>query len=147
MKHTGRATPPHFFVRRPKQKAKAMSRTAEALAAKRNESPPATRYENPWLAAAAEGGNETGRLLKFVKGEWLAGDDVLKDGTEFVAHIDQLIRGWVKFEDGKVVDRNHLGKVADGFKPPSREELGDTDPKKWAEKDADNRPRDPWSLQ
>ena len=36
---------------------------------------------------------------------------------------------------------------ADGFKPPPREELGDTDPKKWTDKDVDGKKRDPWSEQ
>ena len=121
-----------------------MSRTLEALTVKQN-TPPATQYKNPWLEAAAEGGNETGRLLKFVKGEWVVGDDVLKSGTEFVAHIDQMVRGYVKFADGKVVERR-IGRIADNFKPPSREELGDTHPKSW-EKDADGKSRDPWVQQ
>ena len=122
-----------------------MSRTSEALSVKQKKAP-ATQYKNPWLEVAGEGGNEMGRLLKFVKGGWLDGDDVLKNGTQFVAHIDQLVRGYVKFVDGKVVEPRHIGKVADNYKPPSREELGDTDPKGWG-KDADGKPRDPWVLQ
>src|SRR5262249_12348793 len=66
-------------------------------------------YENPWLEAAAETGNELGRLLKFVKGKYETGDDEVPEGTEYVAHIDQLVRGWVKFEDNKVVEQ-HLAK-------------------------------------
>jgi hypothetical protein len=81
-----------------------------------------------------------------VKGKWQIGDDVVADSSEYVAHIDQLVRGWVRFEDGKVTDRR-VGKVADGFKPQPREELGDNDPKKWKEKDADDNPRDPWVKQ
>ncbi len=52
----------------------------------------------------------------------------------------------MKFEDSKVVDRL-IGKVADGFKPPKREELGDTDRTSWKEKDANGQPRDPWVSQ
>ena len=107
---------------------------------------PATHYENPWLEAAAEGGNDLGKLLKFVKGKWEIGDDVVPGNAEFIAHIDQLARGWIKFEDGKVVDRI-IGKIADGFKPPLREELSDNDSASWREKDADGRPRDPWVIQ
>jgi hypothetical protein len=123
-----------------------MSKTAEALTAQQQYTLPTTHHTNPWLEAAAENGSETGRLLKFVKGEWTTGDDTVADGTEYIAHIDQLIRGWVKFEDGKVTDRV-IGKIADGFKPPQREELSDSDPKQWREKDADGRPRDPWTQQ
>jgi hypothetical protein len=124
---------------------KAMSKTARALTEKQA-TLPITNYENPWLEAAAEGGNELGKLLKFVKSEWLIGNDVIPDGSEYVAYINQLIRGWVRFEDGQVIDRR-LGKVADGFKPQPREELPDSDPANWPDKDADDNPRDPWSLQ
>jgi hypothetical protein len=102
-------------------------------------------YANPYLEAAAEGGNEIGRLLKFVKGEWLIGDDVVPENTEYVAHLDQLLRGRVKFEDGTVVDRKNVGKVANGYKPPLREKLPDTDPSKWEQ--VDGKPSDPWSEQ
>lgn len=104
---------------------------------------------NPWLAVAQEdggGAGNIGKLVKFVKGRWQVGDDVLREGSEYVAHIDQLVRGWVKFAGGKVVDRI-VGKIADGFQPQPRDRLGDTDPKNWPEKDADGRPRDPWTLQ
>ena len=102
-------------------------------------------HENPWLAAAAEAGSDLGKLLKFVKGKWEIGDDAVPDGTEFVAYIDQVVRGWVCFKDSKVVDRI-IGKIADGFRPPPREELPDTDQSKW-EKDAKGEARDPWVLQ
>lgn len=123
-----------------------MSKIKEQLPEKQNETLPATQYENPWLEAAAEGGNELGKLPKFVKGEWTIGDDAVADNAEYVAHIDQAIRGWVKFDDGKVVERI-IGKIADGFKPPRRENLPDNDPANWHEKDADGEPRDPWVAQ
>lgn len=106
---------------------------------------PARSYENPWLEAAAEADNKLGKLLKFVKGKFEIGDDQVPEGTEFVAHINQVIRGWVKFEDGKVTEQR-LGKVADRFRPPSRDELPDTDSGKW-EKDSNGTPRDPWVAQ
>jgi hypothetical protein len=113
---------------------------------KQNKTLPAARYDNPWLEVAAEGSNELGRLLKFVKGRWETGDDAVPEGAEYVAHIDQLVRGWIKFEEGKVVDRV-IGKIADGFKPPQREELSDNDPANWQETDDGGRPRDPWVQQ
>jgi hypothetical protein len=116
-----------------------MSKTNKAVAKQEQQ------YENPWLRVAAESGSDTGPLLKFVKGDWKIGDDVIKDGVEYVAHIDQLITGWVKFEGGKVADRV-IGKVADNFQPPAREELGDNDKTEW-ETDDDGDPRDPWTEQ
>src|SRR5262252_8195709 len=56
---------------------------------------PAAVYDNPWLEAAAEAGSEFGKLLKFNKGEWLIGDDIVPVGTEYIAYIDELARGWV----------------------------------------------------
>ena len=104
---------------------------------------PIVTYENPYLEAAAEGRNEFGKRLKFVKGKYEIGDDEVPLGTEYIAHINQLCRGWVKFVDGMVAER-YIGKIADGFRPQPREELSDADPKKWKEKDADGKPRDPW---
>ena len=106
----------------------------------------AKELNNPWLEAASEDSDDFGRLLKFVKGKWETGDDSVPDGTEFVAHVDQLARGWVRFEDGKVTDRR-IGKVADGFIPPKRDELPDNDPTKWVDKDTSGKPRDPWVVQ
>lgn len=127
---------------------KSMSKTFEVLTEKQKDttSVPATHDENPWLEAASEAGSGLGRLLKFIKGKFESGDDEVPLGTEYVAHVDQMARGWVRFEDGKVVDRN-IGKIADGYKPPQREELPDNDPANWAEKDANGKPRDPWVAQ
>jgi hypothetical protein len=55
------------------------------------------------------------------------------------------MRGYVKFGGGKLVEQR-LGKVAEGFQMPKREELGDTDKTAW-ECDANGNPRDPWALQ
>ena len=123
-----------------------MCRTGEALTQQQQQKALATN-DNPYLEAAAEAGNGIGKLLKFVKGKWLVGDDEVKQGTEYVAYLDQLMRGWVKFEDGKPVGDPIVGKVADGFKPPKREELPDTDSTKWKEKDANGKSRDPWAPQ
>ena len=92
--------------------------------------PPPALDTNPFLEAANEAGSELGLLLKFVKGKYEVGDDEVPLGTQFVAHIDQLARGWIKFIDSQVADRR-IGMVADGYKLPAREELGDTDETRW----------------
>src|SRR6266849_2355463 len=87
----------------------------------------ATRF----LQVAAEAtSNGFGRLVKFNKGRYFVGDDEMPLNREMVAHIDKLVRGWAKFADGKVVETN-VGKVADGFVMPQRNELGDTDQTNW----------------
>lgn len=121
-----------------------MSRMSELIPVKRSNVPASP--SNPYLEAASEAGGELGRLLKFVKGEWQTGDDTLLEGAEFVARIDLAARGWVRFAGGKVTDQI-VGKIADGFRPPARDELADNDPASWIEKDANGRPRDPWVEQ
>jgi hypothetical protein len=79
--------------------------------------------------------------IRFVKTDFFSGD-VKVTGNEYLAHVSQLLRGYVKFDNGGVVERR-LGKVADGFVMPQRSELGDLDESQW-EKDADGKPRDPW---
>src|SRR5271169_7109405 len=108
--------------------------------AKRNENAVASPYANPWLEAEAEVGSDLGKILKFVDGVYKVGEDEVEIGTKFVAQIHQVMRGWVKFENGKPTEKI-LGKLADGFKMPKREELSDVDESLWE----DN--RDPWSEQ
>jgi hypothetical protein len=86
-----------------------------------------------------------GKLLKFTKGKYFVGDDEVSIGREMIAHVTAVARGWVKFADGKMVAQ-HVGKVADGFVVPKREDLGDTDNGKW-ERDPGGLLRDPWSFQ
>jgi len=96
------------------------------------------------LAAVAAQAQEM-RLLKFVKGKWVVGDDEMPVDQTFVAHAHQLAHGWVKFADGKMAEQR-VGIVADGFVLATREELGDTDSGKW-ERDHAGAPRDPWCKQ
>jgi hypothetical protein len=121
-----------------------MSKAQKNLPQKLKATTPTVRYENPWLEAAAEAGSEFGKILKFVKGEWQIGEDTVPEGREFIAYIDELARGWIKFEDGSVTDRRII-KITAGH-PPSREELGDTDPSRW-EIGEDGKPRDPFVIQ
>jgi hypothetical protein len=88
---------------------------------------------------------ELGRLFKFVKGTYSVGDDEVPIGAEMIAHVDQFAHGWTKFVDGRVVDQR-IGKAAEGFRAPVRDDLDDQDEGAW-ERDASGRPRDPWSKQ
>jgi hypothetical protein len=102
---------------------------------------PVVQYDNPWLEAADEAGGGFGKILKFNKGTWEIGDDEVPEGAKYVAYIDEVARGWIKFLDKSVVDRR-IVKVSAGH-PPKREELGDDDSSQW-ETDEDGNPRDPW---
>jgi hypothetical protein len=103
---------------------------------------PANPGEEADNLLVATAGHE--QLLKFVKGRYKIGDDEIPLGTQYVVHANQLVFCWIKFVDGEVADRK-MGKAADGYKPPEREELGDTDESQW-EMD-DDKPRDPWVFQ
>ena len=87
-----------------------------------------------------------GKLLKFSKGEYLAGQDgeEIPEGTQLVVNMDELLVGWQKWSNGKPAD-SAMGRVADGFKPPKRADLGDNDESLWETDDRGDR-RDPWQL-
>jgi hypothetical protein len=86
-------------------------------------------------------GGFNGQLLKFVKGVWKLGRngvDVL--GHSFVTRPDWAMHGWTKWWDRKIVDYR-IGYIADRYKPPIREQLGDDDRDLW---DIWCGGRDPW---
>lgn len=87
-----------------------------------------------------------GRLLKFSKGDWLAGEDEeeLPPGTKLVANMDQLMVGWIKWVDNRP-DQQIMGLIIEGYQPPKRASLGDLDQNSW-EVGNDGRPRDPWQF-
>lgn len=87
--------------------------------------------------------NIVGTLLKFNKGDWLAGEDAdeLPLGTVLIANMPSLQRGWIRWEDNKP-DQHIMGPI-EGFTPPRRSELGDEDKDQW-EEDQNGNPRDPW---
>jgi hypothetical protein len=99
------------------------------------------------IAAAAqeEGANELGTLVKYTKGLYHMKDDEVPLGTEFIAHVEHWVRGYVKFKGGSLIE-HRVGRVTDGFVVPTREELDDTDPTLW-EKSPSGEPKDPWTKQ
>jgi hypothetical protein len=105
-----------------------------------------TETQNPFTAygEAATHRNIVGELLKFSKGDWLVGQDNedFPVGTQFVANMNELLIGWIRWYDNKPTD-HIMGKVVDRYQPPRRDELGDMDPAEW-ELDGDGKPRDPW---
>ena len=61
-------------------------------------------------------------------------------GREYYAYPLDWVWGHVKWENGIIVEER-LGRVADGFIPADREELGDTDQAEW------ENGNDPWQPQ
>lgn len=87
-----------------------------------------------------------GKLLKFSKGDYLMGEDneEVEEGTQLVANMDELMVGWIRWQDSKPTDQI-MGKVAEGYQPQRRNELGDNDKAQW-EIDEQGRERDPWQF-
>ena len=102
--------------------------------------------DNPYADFIAEFGG-MGKLLKYVKGVWMQGDDEVDMGTELAAVAPELLVGWVRFpttRDEKVIYQ--LGLVRERYRPPPRESLGEMDETQWSTDD-DGNPRDPWQFQ
>ena len=101
---------------------------------------------NPFLSygEAVTHKNIVGELLKYSKGDWLCGQDNtdVPVGTKFIANMDELLIGWIRWQDNKPTD-HIMGKVSEGYQIKHRSELGDTDESKW-EIDNTGQARDPW---
>ena len=116
--------------------------------AKRNDTTYAQRYEvtDPFAAFAAEGGpGIVGKPLACRKGDWSLGSDgdPVPAEARFLLLIDTMMRGWLKWHDGRVVDAE-MGYVKDHFPVRHRYSLPDSDETLW-EKMPDGTPRDPWA--
>jgi hypothetical protein len=107
--------------------------------------PPATTQRSVFedYGAAMRQRHWIGRLLKYDKGDYLAGqeDELIPLGTQLAACMDTLSVGWVIWEDGRAIE-HHMGLVIDRFKAPPRSALGYLDKNLWA-LDAMGNPRDP----
>jgi hypothetical protein len=116
--------------------------------AKRQGTNVASPSANPFseYGEAATHKNIVGELLKFSKGDWMYGQDNtdVPAGTQYIANMDELLIGWIRWEENKPTD-HIMGKVSAGYQPPRRNELGDTEQNEW-EVDDSGKPRDPWQL-
>ena len=102
-----------------------------------------TEIDNILGAAQEDAGFE--KLLKFKKGEYFIGEELVPPGTEYIAHAVGWTKCWIKFVDDEVVERK-IYRVALGERPPERENLDDLEKDNWPE-GIDGNPADPWSLQ
>jgi hypothetical protein len=66
--------------------------------------------------------------------------DEIPVGREFIAYPLEWVHGYVKWKNGAIV-AERLGKVADGFKLPQRDDLDENDKTKW------KNDQDPWQQQ
>jgi hypothetical protein len=99
------------------------------------------------LAASLSAPGMQGEPLKFSKGRWFAGrSDAEQDvgGKLLIADLENLMTGWRRWWDKKITDQV-VGMVADNFKPPQRNDLGDLENHDW-ERDSAGKPSDPWQF-
>jgi hypothetical protein len=86
--------------------------------------------QSPWREFATKYSRSffAGEALKFVKGDWVIGQDKRKASlTEpLVANMEEIWAGWIRFDDGAVTD-TIIGRIVDRFRVPPRESLGDED--------------------
>ena len=96
---------------------------------------------NPFASFGDSGTGIVGDLLKFSKGEWLAGQDEqeVPEGAQIVVNMLTVKTGWVRWQDAKPTDEE-LVTIASGMSPPRRSDLGDNDQDLW-EEDKDNKPQ------
>jgi len=87
-----------------------------------------------------------GQFLRFSKGDYIYGENgqVMPEGTELTANVDELTAGFVRWREGKPVE-NIMVRVADGRPVLPRSELGHHDQAEW-EHDDRGQPRDPWQF-
>jgi hypothetical protein len=91
--------------------------------------------------------NITGTLLRFSKGDYLAGTEGedIPVGTRFIAAMDSLSVGWLRWWDNAPDPQGQMGLVIDGFQPERRSALPDQDKSQW-QLDSEGVPRDPWQF-
>jgi hypothetical protein len=121
---------------------------------------PAAQHPNPFEEEGrrAPQRNIVGQLLKFTKfGTFAAGQDnvELPMGTRFIVNTDQLLKGWIKWENNKPVEQL-MGLIVEGFVTPKRDTLGcgykpgdteaEADTSEWILDEQSGRMRDPWMF-
>jgi hypothetical protein len=86
-----------------------------------------------------------GKLLKFSKGIWLAGEaSEPVEHKQFIVGMHAMMTGWVRWRDFKPVEHAMIC-VGNRLLPPRRHELGDNDRETWEIDDRGQR-KDPWQL-
>jgi len=118
-----------------------MSKTQNTAVAVIGEDDPFTAYANAMAPR-----NIIGTLLRFSKGDYLAGEEAapVPTGTVMTANVGELLVGYVLWADNKPAEQI-MFRVADGKAVPKRSDLGNTDQDQW-EVDSRGERRDPWQF-
>jgi hypothetical protein len=110
---------------------------------------PMTTSEEALDRHLAEWGGSAGRLFAFNGTSGIhrtLDDDVeVPDGTEFIAHLHESARGFIKFNPDGPPDYQMV-RIDQNAEVPDRNELGDLDPTKWPLGPSGEK-TDPWKEQ
>lgn len=103
-------------------------------------------YFTDYGKAAGGQSNIVGKLLRFTKGDYVAGQDNedIDADTRVVVNMNSILVGWIRWEDNRPAEQL-MGPVSEGFQPAPRSELGHDDKNRW-EQDDKGTPRDPWQF-
>ena len=106
----------------------------------------ATYGDNPYASYGEEADRAGMPLLRFTQGAWKCGGsgEEIHDGTVVLIDIADIEIGWRKWSNQAIAD-TVSGKLAEGYRPPARGELGDHDQQYW-EMGLDKKPQDPWEF-
>jgi hypothetical protein len=87
-----------------------------------------------------------GNLLKFSKGDWVAGEsfELVDKKESFIVGMHALMTGWIRWQECRPVD-HAMVSIGSRLLPPRRADLGDNDPSTW-EADDRGEKRDPWQF-
>ncbi|KRQ94454.1 hypothetical protein [Bradyrhizobium valentinum] len=87
-----------------------------------------------------------GKLLKFSKGDWLAGEssEPVDHNASFVVGMHAMTTGWVRWREFKPVE-HAMVSIGSRLLPPRRDDLGDNDSSTWETDDRGDK-RDPWQF-
>jgi hypothetical protein len=131
-------SPPHCKLKRLKIMTNSLTTTTGTALVDRGQDP---------LEQFANAVAQTGQPLKFSKGRWFTGfgdSEKPADGMRLIADVPTIMLGWRKWVSKKIVDAR-IGYIADGFHPPARHDLDDTEEQTW-ERNSRGDAQDPWSY-
>lgn len=84
------------------------------------------------------------KILKYNRGDYSCGGELVPIGTKVVAHCRGCAEEWIKFKDGQFIERQ-IFRISCGQVTPERAQLDEKDQTLW-EKRPDGSLKDPWNL-
>jgi hypothetical protein len=124
-----------------------MNSNTPAIHDNSNTGPAAEFAGDPYRSYGAAAATNGTPFLKFDRGRFRFNQDAeeLPLATRVVPNMGEVQVGWLKWESGEVVGEAMV-RLAEGYKPMQREDLGDTDTALWEVDEDTGKAIDPWSF-